>query len=228
MRLRLSSALAICAFVVCLSARSLAATAQCTLSHTNQTVTICTPSNGATVQTTFHVNAGATDSSKVSTIQLYVNTKLILTQSGSVLDANVTLPAGNNTRFVVQAKDAAGVIFKTIYTINVVAGATLTISPQNPTVTEGEALQFTASTNATWSATCGSIDSSGNFTAPFNQPSCQVKATATRWQRADGFDQRRHFDADHDQPVVGQHDRRRHASILRQHGRELGLVLRFD
>ncbi len=184
MRLRVSSALAICSLFVCLSARSVAATAQCTLSHTNQTVTICTPSNGATVQTTFHVNAGATDSTKVSNMQLYVNTKLMLTQTGSVLDANVTLAAGNNTRFVVQAKDAAGVIFKTAYTLNVVAGTPLSISPQNPTVNEGDTLQFTASAGATWSATCGTIDSSGNFTAPFSQPSCSVTATDGSGQTA--------------------------------------------
>ncbi len=179
MRLRVSSALAICALFVCLSARSLAATAQCTLSHTNQTVTICTPSNGATVPTTFHVNAGTTDTSSIQYIQLWINSQLFLTQKSSVFDATVTLPAGNNTRFVVQAKDAAGVIFKTVYSINVVAGTPFSISPLNPTVQEGGTLQFSASASATWSATCGTIDSSGNFTAPFSQPSCQVTGTAT-------------------------------------------------
>ena len=179
MRLRVSSALAICAFFVCLSASSLAATAQCTLSHTNQTITICTPSNGATVQTTFHVNAGATDTSSIQYIQLWINSQLFLTQKSSVFDATVTLPAGNNTRFVLQAKDAAGTIFKTVYSINVVAGTPLSISPLNPTVNEGDSLQFTATAAATWSSTCGNIDTSGNFTAPFSQPSCKVTATAT-------------------------------------------------
>lgn len=156
-----------------------AAQPTCTLSTTNQTVTICTPANGATVSTTFHVNAGATDSNTVSWIGLWVNTQPIVTQNGSVLDANVTLAAGNNQRFVVEAKDSTGAVFKTVYSINISGQSSYSISPQNPTVSEGATLQFTASTASTWSATCGTIDSTGLFTAPLTQPSCSVTGKAS-------------------------------------------------
>ena len=179
--MRASSVLRLLIVLLCVSASAVKASAQaqCTLSTTNQTVTICTPANGATVPTTFHVNAGATDSNTVSWIGLWVNTQPIVTQNGKVLDATVTLPAGNNTRFVVEAKDSTGAVFKTVYSINITAGTQFSISPQNPTVSEGANQQFTASKAATSSSSCGSIDATGLFTAPLSQPSCTVKATAT-------------------------------------------------
>src|SRR6202035_2623849 len=76
------------------------AAATCTLNTANRTVTICTPSNGATVNTTFHVNAGSTDTTApVTYMQVYVNGVAKLTQNRNFIDADLTLPAGSNQRF---------------------------------------------------------------------------------------------------------------------------------
>jgi len=58
--------------------------------------------------------------------------------------------------------------------------AAFSISPLTPTVTVGGAVQFTASAGATWTTTCGTIESStGLYTAPATAESCTVTATAT-------------------------------------------------
>lgn len=175
--LRRSCLLALC--VLTLSIAALAAPrAECTLSTQNRTVTICTPANGATVSTTFHVNAGATDSSTVKYMQVYVENKLYGTQYTNVFDAMITVPAGSHQNLVVQARDATG-FMKTTYHINVVASSPFTLSPLDPTVSEGGTQQFTASAAATWKSSCGSITSAGLFTAPLSQTSCTITATAT-------------------------------------------------
>jgi hypothetical protein len=56
---------------------------------------------------------------------------------------------------------------------------TLTISPQNPTVSLSGTIDFSASAAVTWAATCGTIDSTGLFQAPATAGSCTVTATAT-------------------------------------------------
>ena len=174
---RLSSVLAICVFVLCLSSLA-SAQATCTLSTTNRTVTICTPASNATVGTTFHVNAGTTSSLPVAYMQVYVNYVLYATQKRNFLDATITVPAGTHQHFTVQAKDSSGVFFKTSYYVNVVA-STYSIAPLNPTLAQGATQQFTASAASTWSASCGSISSSGLYTAPNTQTSCTVTGTAT-------------------------------------------------
>lgn len=52
------------------------------------------------------------------------------------------------------------------------------IEPQSPTVVVNDALQFSATVDVTWSASCGSITStSGLYSAPSNTGSCTVTAT---------------------------------------------------
>jgi hypothetical protein len=174
---RLSSVLAICVSFLGLSSLA-SAQATCTLSTTNRTVTICTPASNATVGTTFHVNAGTTSSLPVAYMQVYVNYVLYATQKRNFLDATITVPAGTHQHFTVQAKDSSGVFFKTSYYVNVVA-STYSIAPLNPTLAQGATQQFTASAASTWSASCGSISSSGLYTAPNTQTSCTVTGTAT-------------------------------------------------
>ncbi|HEY3929686.1 MAG TPA: Ig-like domain-containing protein [Candidatus Koribacter sp.] len=155
------------------------AQATCKLSTTNRTVTICTPAKNATVSTTFHVNAGTTDTLGIQYIELYVANVRYVIQHTNYLDATVTVPAGSNQNLTVQAHDTGGVTFKASIPVNISASATYSISPTSPTVTEGGTQQFTASTASTWSATCGTITSGGLFTAPYSQPSCSVKGTAS-------------------------------------------------
>ncbi|HEY3929687.1 MAG TPA: Ig-like domain-containing protein [Candidatus Koribacter sp.] len=167
------SALTLC-FTIQASAQ-----ATCRLSATNRTVTICTPSTGTTVSTTFHVNAGTTDSSSIQYIELYVANVRYVIQHTNYLDATVTVPAGSNQNLTVQAHDAGGVTFKATIHVNISAAAPYSISPANPTVSEGATQQFTGSSASTWSASCGSITSGGLFTAPLAQESCTVTGTAT-------------------------------------------------
>lgn len=174
---RLTSVLALSALVLFLKSPAVAQ-ATCTLSTTNRTVTICTPANGATVGTTFHVNAGTTDTATVQYMQVYVNSKLYATQYRKFLDANITVPAGTHENLTVQAKDATGFMKKTYY-INVNAASTYKISPLNPTVSEGATQQFTASAASTWTASCGSITASGLFTAPLQQTACTITGKAS-------------------------------------------------
>ncbi len=57
--------------------------------------------------------------------------------------------------------------------------AAMTITPLAPTVAINGTVQFNASIAATWTASCGSIGSSGLFTAPGTAGPCSVVATAT-------------------------------------------------
>ena len=68
----------------------------------------------------------------------------------------------------------------TVYGYDVVsAPSTFAISPLNPTVSEGATQQFTASSSATFTASCGSISTTGLFTAPLIQTSCTITAKSS-------------------------------------------------
>jgi arylsulfate sulfotransferase len=60
---------------------------------------------------------------------------------------------------------------------------TVSMSPQNAAVGTGQTVQFTAMASdmkgVTWSATAGTVDSNGNFTAPTGTTSMTVTVTAT-------------------------------------------------
>src|SRR5581483_4073656 len=169
--------LALSALTLCFTIHA-AAQATCTLSSTNRTITICAPSTGTTVGTTFRGNAAATDTYDIQYIELYVANVRYAIQHANYLDATITVPAGSNQNLTVQAHDSAGVTFKSTIHVNVSATAPYSISPQNPTLVEGSTQQFSASTASTWSASCGSINSSGLFTAPSSVTTCTVKGTA--------------------------------------------------
>lgn len=53
----------------------------------------------------------------------------------------------------------------------------LTVSPTSAAVSEGATQQFTANAGATWVASCGSISSTGLYTAPLVAEGCTVTAT---------------------------------------------------
>src|ERR1700749_4334767 len=131
--------LAVLAYLL-FSAPPMIAQASCTLSSTNQTVTICTPANGATVGTTFHVNAGTTDTLGIQYIEVYVAYKRYALQHQNYLDADITVPAGTHLNMTVQAIDTSGVWMYKTYYINV-SSATYAISPLAPTVSEGATVQ---------------------------------------------------------------------------------------
>lgn len=83
----------------------------CPLSQTNPSVTVCTPSPNALVQSQVNVVAGSTDSNKVTAMQIYVDNKLVYKVSGSTLNAFVSVPVGNHL-ITVQGWDSTGATFK--------------------------------------------------------------------------------------------------------------------
>jgi phospholipase C len=106
--------------------------ALCPLSQVNPSVTVCTPAPNALVQSMVHVQAGTTDSSTVTTMQVYVDSKLTSSVKASTLDTFVTLAVGNHT-ITVQAWDTTGRSFKT--NVPVAMQPPCTLNPANQTVT---------------------------------------------------------------------------------------------
>jgi hypothetical protein len=84
-------------------------TAPCTLNPQNQTVTICSPANGATVSSPVEVIAGTTDAVLVKYMQIYLDGVKVYETMSSSLDAQVAMTPGTH-RVTVQASD--GVTFK--------------------------------------------------------------------------------------------------------------------
>jgi hypothetical protein len=85
--------------------------------------------------------------------------------------------AGSRTATLVFA-DSAGNSPQSV-SLNGTGATTLTISPLTPSVAVNGTVAFSASAAVTWTATCGTINTSGLFTAPATTGSCTVKATAT-------------------------------------------------
>ena len=86
--------------------------APCTLSTTSPSVTVCTPTANALVQSPVHVVAGTTDSHTVTAVQIYVDNKLVQQVNASTIDSFVTLPMGAHL-VTVQGWDNTGASFKT-------------------------------------------------------------------------------------------------------------------
>lgn len=117
---------------------TLGAYAQCTLNTASPSVTICAPTNGATVSSPVNIVAGTTDNaSTVKYLQIYIDGAKQYQVSSNQL--NTSLPMSNGShRVTVQALDAAGHIFKTTINISVsssTGGGPCTLNMANPSVT---------------------------------------------------------------------------------------------
>ncbi len=66
----------------------------------------------------------------------------------------------------------------------IVAASSFTVSPSSVSVNVGATQQFTASAAATWAASCGSVSSSGLFTAPSTTGTCTITATNSSGTKA--------------------------------------------
>ncbi len=93
----------------------------CTLNPQNQTVTICTPANGASVNSPVNVVAGTTDSNTVKLLQIYVDGVKGYETASNQLNTNVTMTNGTH-RVTVQAQDSTKAIFKATVSITVGSG----------------------------------------------------------------------------------------------------------
>jgi hypothetical protein len=85
----------------------------CKLSTVSPSVTICAPASNGSVGSPVAVKAGATDSSPVRLVQVYVDGVKKYETAGNAVNTALALPAGTH-RFAVQAFDNAGRVFKSV------------------------------------------------------------------------------------------------------------------
>jgi hypothetical protein len=83
------------------------------------TVKVSSPTNNSSDSNPVHIAATATGPNPISQIQIWLNYKEVFHVSGGSINTNVTLPVGNNERFVVQAVDSTGATAKVVETITV-------------------------------------------------------------------------------------------------------------
>jgi phospholipase C len=95
-----------------ISISSALASSPCPLSSTNPSVTVCTPSPNALVESLVNVVAGSTDSHTVTAMQIYLDNKLVYQVHSSTVNTFVSLPVGYHL-ITVQGWDSTGATFKT-------------------------------------------------------------------------------------------------------------------
>src|SRR3954447_13750966 len=114
--------------------------AQCTLSATSPSVTICTPAPGASVTSPVHVVAGTTDNEfRISVLQIYLDGVKVYQVAAASLDTSITAGAGTH-RLTVQALDSGNRIFKATESVAVDSStptppASCTLNQTQPSVT---------------------------------------------------------------------------------------------
>src|SRR5947209_8302548 len=120
--------------VICIAVASSPAfaAAPCPLSQVSPSVTVCTPAANALVQSQVDVVAGSTDSNTVTTMQVYVDNKLVYQVKTSTVDTFVSLPVGYHL-ITVQGWDTTGATFKT--NVPVAMQPPCALKPTNQTVT---------------------------------------------------------------------------------------------
>lgn len=113
-------------------------TGPCTLNTTSPSVTICQPTNGATVDSPVRIVAGTTSATPVTTMKIYVDNVEKYSVKAGQLDTSLALTAGVHS-IVVQAWNSGGQVFKTPITITVNGGGgttgPCTMNTVDPSVT---------------------------------------------------------------------------------------------
>src|ERR1700688_1543935 len=104
----------------------------CPLSPTNPSVTVCTPTPNALVQSQVNVVAGSTDSNTVTAMQIYVDNSLVYQVSASTVYTFVSLAVGKHL-ITVQGWDKTGATFKS--NVPVAMQPPCALNPTNQTVT---------------------------------------------------------------------------------------------
>lgn len=108
------------------------ASAPCPLGTTNPSVTVCTPTINALVQSPVSVVAGSTDSNTVVAMQIYVDNKLVTSVKASTINSFVNLSSGNHL-ITVQGWDSTGATFKS--NVPVIMQPPCVLNSTNKTVT---------------------------------------------------------------------------------------------
>ena len=82
-------------------------------------VNICSPGQNATVDSPVHVAAAAKSTARITTMQIYVDSKLVFhAPNASLIETDVPLASGSHF-MVVKAWDSTGRSFSSSRTINV-------------------------------------------------------------------------------------------------------------
>jgi phospholipase C len=125
--------LAISAFTcIALTARP-ASASPCPLSQTDPSVTVCTPTPNALVQSQVNVVAGTTDSHTVTAMHIYVDNKLVYQVKASTLNTFIPLAVGLHS-VTVQGWDTTGKSFKTTVPVSMQPPCALNTTNQTVTI----------------------------------------------------------------------------------------------
>lgn len=111
-------------------------TSTCALNTADRTVTICSPSPGAQVNSPVRITAGTTSSKPVAAMKIYVDHVEKYHTNAASVDTSLAMVNGTHL-VVVQAWDSAGAVFRSSVTVNVGTGtsAPCTLSTSDKTVT---------------------------------------------------------------------------------------------
>lgn len=119
----------------------------CTLSTVNPSVTICTPVNNQTVTSPVHVNAGSTDSTKVTAMQIYQDGTLVYRDSLNYIDTDLTIASGVH-KLTVKGWDSSGRSFSQAIYISVSSTSTtptVTMTANPAAISAGQSSTLTVS-----------------------------------------------------------------------------------
>lgn len=111
----------------------LAQTPSCAPGPASPSVTVCQPLVNSRVGTPAHVVASTRDVNTVTTMQIYVDNKLIVQSSGSSINSYVPLTLGNHL-VTVQAWDSTGATFKTNVPVSMTPPCALSKVNQSVTI----------------------------------------------------------------------------------------------
>ena len=137
-------------------------------------VAITAPAAGATVTSPVTVSATFTNGGVPQYMKLWVDgVAKFFNNNSTTFTYTLPLPAGNH-QLIMQAYN--GTLYRATENITV-AGSALSISPTSANLSAGQTQQFTANAAVTWSATGGTINSAGLYTAPSAAGTYTVTAT---------------------------------------------------
>ncbi|MGI8770165.1 MAG: PQQ-binding-like beta-propeller repeat protein [Acidobacteriaceae bacterium] len=154
--------------------------ASCTITATNSSGSKATATATVTSRITITPSSAATPQNQ--TQQFSANVPVTWSAScGSINGSGLfTATSAPGTKCTIQAVAASGPAYTAYAYDTSGAAAAVTITPSNPTLSEGAAQPFSANVPVTWAASCGVINATtGAFTAPFVTGSCKITATAT-------------------------------------------------
>ncbi len=155
---------------------------QCTITATASDGTGNTASTNATVTSPIIITPAAATTTQNATQPFSANVPVTWSSSCGVIDDTglFTAPASTGTVCQITATAATGTPYTATVNDNVSEFDQLTLSPLNPSVSQGATLQFATNMPASFTASCGSIDPTGGlYTAPLTSGTCTVTATSS-------------------------------------------------